>query len=193
MPDDKREPEIILFQNIDNWKEWLEKNHKNSDGIWMQIAKKNKEIKSIDYQEGLEVALCYGWIDGQKKSYDDNSWLQKFTPRRAKSIWSKVNKDKVELMIKNGKMQASGLAEIEKAKQNGMWDNAYESQKNITVPEEFKTELDKNEKAKKFFESLNNSNRYSFLFRIHTAKKPETKTKKIKQFIEMLEKGETFH
>ena len=193
MPDDKREPEIILFQNIDNWKEWLEKNHKNSDGIWMQIAKKNKEIKSIDYQEGLEVALCYGWIDGQKKSYDDNSWLQKFTPRRAKSIWSKVNKDKVELMIKNGKMQASGLAEIEKVKQNGMWDNAYESQKNITVPEEFKTELDNNERAKIFFESLNSSNRYSFLFRIHTAKKPETKTKKIKQFIEMLEKGETFH
>lgn len=187
------ESEVMLFDTKEDWEKWLLVNHQSSKGIWMRIAKKSADIKSANYQEALEIALCYGWIDGQKKSYDDNSWIQRFTARKGKSIWSKINKDKVELLIKDNRVKPAGLKAIEEAKKNGLWDKAYQSQKNITVPEDFQSELDKNEKAKLFFNTLNSSNRYSFLFRIETAKKSETRLKRINQYINMLEKGETFH
>ena len=158
----------------------------------MKLAKKATGIPSVTYAEALDVALCYGWIDGQRNSFDENYFIQKFTPRRPKSIWSKINTEKVERLIESGEMKPSGLKAIEAAKQDGRWDAAYASQKNILVPDDFKSALSKNGKAKTFFESLTGAKRYSFLFRIETAKKAETRVKRILQFVEMLEKGETF-
>jgi uncharacterized protein YdeI (YjbR/CyaY-like superfamily) len=143
----------------------------------------------VTYEEALDVALCYGWIDGQKGSFDDKYWLQKFTPRRAKSIWSRINTEKAGRLIASGEMKPSGLKAIEAAKQDGRWDAAYSSQKNISVPADFQLALGKNGKAKAFFDSLTSAKRYSFLFRIVTAKKAETREKRIRQFVEMLEKG----
>ena len=159
----------------------------------MKLAKRDSGIASVTYEEALDVALCYGWIDGQKKGFDEIYWLQKFTPRGPKSIWSKINTEKVERLIKSGEMQPAGLKAIEAAQKDGRWDAAYASQKNISIPEDFQAALEKNKKAKDFFATLKSSERYSFLFRIQTAKKAETRTKRIQQFIEMLEKNEKFH
>jgi len=188
-----KELSTLAFESKEVWRLWLAENHGKSAGVWLKLAKKASGINSVTYDEALEDALCYGWIDGQKKSYDEKSWLQKFTPRGKKSIWSKVNKGKVERLLTGGLMQEAGLAAVEVAKQNGQWDAAYDSQSKITVPEDFQQELDKNEPAKTFFESLNNGSRYSFLFRIQTAKKAETRSKRIDQFIKILEKGEKIH
>jgi uncharacterized protein YdeI (YjbR/CyaY-like superfamily) len=157
----------------------------------MKIAKKASGILSVTYDEALDVALCYGWIDGQKKRFDEKYWLQRFTPRGAKSIWSKINVGHVERLIASGDMKPSGLKAVEAAKQDGRWDAAYASQKNIEVPADFQSALEKNKKARAFFESLTSSRRYSFLFRVTTAKKAETREKRIRQFVEMLAKGET--
>jgi uncharacterized protein YdeI (YjbR/CyaY-like superfamily) len=141
----------------------------------------------------LDVALCYGWIDGQKGSFDDKYWLQKFTPRGPKSIWSKINTEKVERLIASGEMKSAGLKAIEAAKKDGRWDAAYASQKHISMTDDFQAALNKNKRAKEFFDTLKSSERYSFLFRIQTAKKAETRARRIQQFIEMLEKNEKFH
>ena len=182
----------LPFETKKKFTEWLAKNHDKSAGVWMKLAKKLTGIPSVTYAEAVEVALCYGWIDGQAGSFDDKYFLQKFTPRRPKSIWSKINVEKVERLIASGEMKSSGLKAVEAAKQDGRWDAAYSSPKNIVVPEDFQSALSKNKKAKTFFESLTGSKRYSFLFRIETAKKAETRMKRILQFVEMLEKGETF-
>ena len=182
----------LPFESKKKFAEWLAKNHEKSAGIWLKLAKKDAEIPSVTYKEAVNVALCYGWIDGQAKSFDDKYWLVKFTPRRPKSIWSQINTKRVEQLIASGEMKPSGLKAVEAAKQDGRWDAAYASQKNISVPADFQSALSKNEKAKAFFESLTGSKRYSFLFRIETAKKAETRMKRILQFVEMLEKGETF-
>ena len=184
---------MMLFASQKDWAKWLGKNHAASSGIWMRLAKKASTLKSANYAEALEVALCYGWIDGQKKSYDADSSLQKFTPRRPKSIWSKINREKAEALIAAGKMKPAGLRAIEAAKQDGLWDAAYDSQSKATVPEDFQVELDKNKTARDFFATLKSVNRYAILFRIQTAKKAETRTKRIQQFIEMLERNETIH
>lgn len=184
---------VMLFASQKDWAKWLDKNHAASSGIWMRLAKKTAELKSVNYAEALDVALCYGWIDGQKKSYDADSWLQKFTPRGAKSVWSKINRGKAEELIAAGKMTPAGLLAIEKAKQDGRWEAAYDSQSKAAVPEDFQSELEGNPKAKEFFVSLNSANRYAILFRIQTAKKAETRGKRIQQFIQMLEKGEKIH
>ena len=155
----------------------------------MKLAKKDSKIPSVTYEEALDVALCYGWSDGQKKGFDDQYWLQKFTPRGPKSIWSKINTEKVEKLIATGEMKPAGLKAVESAKNDGRWDAAYASQKNITIPEDFKAALDQNEKAKAAFAKLKSVERYSFLFRIHHAKKPETRAKHIEKFVEMLERG----
>ena len=181
---------ILPFPNKKKWSDWLAKQYDKSAGVWLKIAKKEAGIPSVTYEEALDVALCYGWIDGQKKGFDDQYWLQKFTPRGPKSIWSKINTEKAERLIASGEMQPAGLKAIESAKQDGRWDAAYEGQKKISVPEDFKAALDKNKKAKTFFETLNSVNRYAILFRIHNAKKPETRARKIQQFVEMLERGE---
>ncbi|QAY66476.1 YdeI/OmpD-associated family protein [Paenibacillus protaetiae] len=184
---------IILFvdqQSLDNW---LEHNYDTSAGIRLQIAKKNSGVASVSYDEALESALCYGWVDSQKESFDDKTWLQRFTPRGAKSIWSKVNKEKAELLISNGRMRPSGIKAIEAAKQNGQWDKAYESQSIASLPEDFAYELERNVKAKAFYDTLDKQNKYSILFRIHNAKKQETRAKRIEQYITMLEKGEKIY
>ena len=182
----------LPFESKKKFTEWLAKNHDKSAGAWLKLAKKDAEILSVTYAKAVEVALCYGWIDGQAKSFDDKYWLVKFTSRRPKSIWSQINTKRVEQLIASGEMKPSGLKAVEAAKQDGRWDAAYASQKNISVPADFQSALSKNEKAKAFFESLTGSKRYAFLFRIETAKKAETRIKRILQFVEMLEKGETF-
>ncbi len=182
----------LPFESKKKFTEWLAKNHDKSAGVWMKLAKKATGIPSVTYVEAVEVALCYGWIDGQAGSFDDKFWLVKFTPRRPKSIWSQINTKRVEQLIASGEMKPSGLKAVEAAKQDGRWAAAYSSPKNIVVPEDFQSALEKNKKAKAFFESLAGSKRYSFLFRIETAKKAETRMKRILQFVEMLEKGETF-
>ena len=180
----------LPFASKKRWADWLATQHGKSAGVWLKLAKKGSEIPSVTYDEALEVALCYGWIDGQKKGFDDKYWLQKFTPRSAKSIWSKINTEKAEKLIKSGEMKSAGLKVIEAAKQDGRWEAAYESQKNISVPDDFQAELDKNPKAKASFATLNSVNRYAILFRIHNAKKAETRVRRIQQFVEMLERGE---
>ncbi len=184
---------LLPFENKKRWTDWLAKQHDKSAGVWLKLSKKDSGIPSITYEEALDVALCYGWIDGQKKGFNDKFWLQKFTPRGAKSIWSKINTEKAERLIASGEMQSAGFKAIELAKQDGRWDAAYASQKNISVPQDFQAALDKNKKAKTFFGTLNSVNRYAILFRIHNAKKPETRAKRIQQFIEMLERGEKIH
>src|SRR5215217_8746631 len=163
----------LPFANKKKWADWLAKQHGKSAGVWLKLAKKDSGIKSITYEEALDVALCYGWIDGQKKGFDDKYWLQKFTPRGAKSIWSKINTEKAERLIASGEMKPAGLKAIEAAKQDGRWEAAYASQKNMEVPEDFQAALDKSKKAKEFFATLNSVNRYAILFRIQTAKKAE--------------------
>ena len=184
---------IQSFASKTKWAEWLAKQHDKSAGVWLKLAKKDSGIPSVTYDEALDVALCYGWIDGQKKGFDDKYWLQKFTLRGPKSIWSKINTEKAERLIAAGEMKPAGLKAIEAARQDGRWDAAYSSQRNMSVPEDFQAALDKNKKAKIFFTTLNSANRYAILFRIQTAKKAETRAKRIQQFIQMLERGEKLH
>ena len=184
---------ILPFADKKKWASWLVKQHQKSNGVWLQLAKKDSGIPSVTYDEAVDVALCYGWIDGQKKSYDDKYWLQKFTPRGSKSIWSKINTEKAERLIASGEMKPAGLRAIEAARQDGRWEAAYASQKNISIPEDFQAALDQNRKAKAFFSTLKSAERYSILFRIQTAKKPETRAKRIQQFVEMLERKEKAH
>ena len=177
---------IISFETQQGWEAWLKEHHAEKKGIWLKIAKKEASTPSVSYAEALDSALCYGWIDGQKAAFDDKYWLQKFTPRTAKSIWSKVNCNKAEALIAEGRMQPAGLRQVEQAKSDGRWERAYESQSKITIPDDFQNALDNNPKAKDFFNTLDSANRYAFLFRIQAAKKPETRSAKIQKFVEML-------
>jgi uncharacterized protein YdeI (YjbR/CyaY-like superfamily) len=188
-----KELPVMQFAQQSDWAEWLDRHHAESSGIWLRIAKKSSSLQSVSYAEAIDVALCYGWIDGQSKKYDQDSWLQKFTPRGPRSIWSKVNQEKVAALISSGRMQPAGLAAIERAKQNGQWAAAYDSPSQATVPSDLQAELDKNPSASAFFATLNSQNRYAILFRIQTAKKPETRARRIRQFIEMLEKNEKIY
>ena len=184
---------IIEFKTIETFETWLEKNHNTSNGLWLKIFKKDSGEKTISYAEALDVALSYGWIDGQKQAYDEQAWLQKFCPRRAKSIWSKINIGHAERLINEGRMRPAGLKAIEKAKEDGSWEKAYDSQSKMTIPEDFLKELSKNKKAEAFFTGLNKTNLFSIGFRLQTAKKQETREKRMKEIIEMLAKGEKFH
>jgi uncharacterized protein YdeI (YjbR/CyaY-like superfamily) len=184
--DAPKEQPLVQFAEARLWAAWLDEHHATSSGVWLRIAKKASGTASVTYDEALEVALCYGWIDGQKKSYDDASWLQKFTPRRLKSIWSKVNCAKAEKLIARGEMKPAGLAAVNQAKQDGRWDAAYDSQNSASIPDDFQAALDQHEGARAFFATLNSRNRYAILFRIQTAKKAETRAKRIEQFIQML-------
>ncbi len=184
---------VLSFAGPKAWAEWLAKQHDKSAGLWLKIAKKGSGISSVTYDQALEIALCYGWIDGQKGSFDEKYFLQKFTPRRPKSIWSKINVEKAERLIKSKQMKPAGLKAAETAKKDGRWEKAYDSQKTAIVPNDFQAALDKNKKARAFFTTLNSVNRYAILFRIHNAKKAETRVKRIKQFIEMLEKNEKIY
>jgi len=184
---------IKEFKTARAFETWLLKNHDNSNGIWLKIFKKDSGKKTISYAEALNVALCYGWIDGQKKAHDEHAWLQKFCPRRPKSIWSKINTRHVERLINEGKMRRAGLNAVEEAKADGRWEKAYDSPAKLAIPEDFLKELSKNKKAEAFFMGLNKTNLFSIGFRLQTAKKLETRKKRIKQIIEMLAKGGKFN
>ena len=184
---------IVYFDSESAWETWLEENHDTSQGLWLKLGKKSAKEPSINYAQALGIALCFGWIDGQKRKFDDDFWIQRFTPRRKNSKWSQVNRNNVTALIEAGRMRPSGLEEIEKAKADGRWEQAYASQSTITVPDDFQAELDKNPDAQKFFNQLNSSNRYAFLYRITTAKKEVTRKKWIDKSITMLNSNEKFH
>jgi len=185
--------EEIGFSSPWAFRKWLSKNHNRSTEIWLRIFKKNSGVKSISYAEALEQALCFGWIDGQKSPFDEASWLQRFTPRRPRSGWSKKNTEHAERLIKSGAMTPSGLSQINAAKSDGRWNAAYDTFGSAAAPEDFLRELAKNKRALAFFKMLNKTNLYSIFYRLQTAKKPETRKKRMKAIIEMLEQGKTFH
>jgi len=187
------ETPVRLFAGAGACEKWLATNHKTSTGLWMKFAKKDSGLRSVTYKEALEAALCYGWIDGQKRSDTDKTWLQKFVPRGKRSIWSKINREAAAALIERGQMKPAGLAEVERAKQDGRWAAAYEGQKKATIPEDLQASLDHTPKAKAFFATLDSKNLYAVLFRIHTAKKAETRARRIEQFVGMLSRGEKLH
>lgn len=184
---------VLLFMSQQDWHIWLDENHSQHKGLWLKHAKKSSVKQSVSYSQALEEALRYGWIDSQKQAYDNDYYLQRFTPRGPKSVWSKVNVTKVEALTKAGKMQPAGLAAVESAKQDGRWDAAYDSPSASEIPEDFQAALDKNPKAKQFFETLNKANVYAFCWRVQTAKKPETRKVRIEKFIDMLNREEKLH
>ena len=184
---------VKSFKSSSAFEEWLDKNHKKADGLWMKIAKANTGIKSIAFPDAIDIALCYGWIDGLRRALDEEYYIQKFTPRRGKSVWSVINKNKVAQLIQEGRMKEAGLAAIDHAKKNGQWDKAYHSPANAQVPEDFQKALDKNKKAKAFFAKLSSQNRFAIIYRLHQVKREETKKKKTEEYISMLEKGKTIY
>lgn len=185
--------EVLSFATSIEFRTWLKKNHNESLGIWLRIWKISAGTPTLTYAEALDEALCFGWIDGQKKPYDSQSWLQRFTPRKTGSRWSKKNTEHAERLIKAKKMTLSGLREVRAAKSDGRWKAAYDSFGTAKVPEDFLKELEKNKKAKAFFETLNKTNLYSISYRLQTAKKAETRERRIEATIKMLERGEKFH
>lgn len=184
---------IIAFETQRDWEMWLDEYHAHASGVWLKIARKETDAPSITYAEALESALCYGWIDGLKAAFDAGYWLQRFTPRRSKSIWSRVNCEKATALIANGRMQPAGLLQVELAKSDGRWESAYEPQSARAIPDDLQRALDRNQKANDFFNTLDSANRYAILFRVQTAKKPETRAARIKKFVDMLAKGEKIH
>jgi len=184
---------IKEFESARQWAKWLAENHSESSGIWLRFFKKNSGAVSIGYDEALDEALCHGWIDGQLKKLDEKSWVQKFTPRRAGSMWSKRNVGHATRLIASGRMTQAGLKEIEAAKVDGRWERAYDSPSAMQVPLDFLKLLGTNKKAKAFFDTLNKANVYAIAWRLQTAKKPETRERRMKAILEMLSRGERFH
>jgi uncharacterized protein YdeI (YjbR/CyaY-like superfamily) len=184
---------VVHFEKAEILNDWLEKNHLDSSGIWLRIFKKNSGVLSVNHDQALDEALCFGWIDGQAKSYDEQSYLQKFTPRRARSMWSKRNIEHVKRLENEGRMRPSGIREAEAAKSDGRWDRSYDSPSNMTIPEDFMNELSKDPVTAGFFNNLNKTNKYAIAWRLQTAKKMETRTKRMKAILEMLSKGKKFH
>jgi len=189
----KLDLQMVAFEGPKDLERWLAKNHSQSPGIWMRIYKKASGKKSVYYDQALDVALCYGWIDGVRRSFDSLSFIQRFTPRRAKSLWSKRNREHVARLIKCQKMRAAGLKVIEAAKGDGRWDAAYDSPQRMTVPEDFLAELSKDAGAKKVFEGLSQGNHYAIAWRLATAIKPEIRAKRMKKFLEMMATGKALH
>ena len=187
------ESSIRLFSSRQDWAAWLKKEHRRSAGLWLRLARKDSKVESVTYQEALDIALCYGWIDGQKRSESEHSWLQRFLPRSKKSLWSKINRAKALTLIANGEMQPAGMEAIEEAKADGRWDAAYDSPSAATVPDDFQAALNSNPQAAAFFEGLDRANRYAVLWRIQTAKRAETRARKIEQFVAMLGRHEKIH
>jgi uncharacterized protein YdeI (YjbR/CyaY-like superfamily) len=191
--DQDKELQIMSFESAKNWERWLARNQELSSGVWLRIQKKDSGRQSLSYAEALDVALCYGWIDGQKKPNDDQSWLQKFTPRGPKSGWSKKNTEHVERLTTAGKMKPAGLAAVEAAKKDGLWKAAYNSQGNSKIPEDFLNALGRDKKAEAFFNSLNKANLYSIAYRLQTAKNPETRERRMRAILEMMAEGKKFY
>jgi uncharacterized protein YdeI (YjbR/CyaY-like superfamily) len=185
--------QTVSFKSSAGFRGWLAKNHAQSEGIWLRIHKKGAGELSITYAQALDQALCYGWIDGQKQTFDQDSWLQRFTRRRPRSGWSKINTRHAERLMKSGAMTPPGLTAIEAAKADGRWKAAYDSPGNAAPPVDFLNELNKNKKAKAFFGTLNKANTYAIVYRLQTAKKPETRARRIQQFVAMLARNEKLH
>lgn len=183
---------VLDLARASKWSEWLAKNHTQKGSVLVRIAKKGK-AKTLTYAEALEVALAWGWIDSQKRALDDEAWLQRFGPRTASSPWSKINRTKAEALIAAGKMEAPGLAEVDRAKRDGRWEKAYDGARTSTVPEDLAAALAQNRRARAFFEALDGANRYAILYRVQTAKKPETRAERIERFVGMCARGETIH
>jgi uncharacterized protein YdeI (YjbR/CyaY-like superfamily) len=190
---DRQEAPIVSFESAQSWRAWLAKNHGASKGVWLRLFKKASGKPTVTYDEALDDALCFGWIDGQLQKYDDESWLRKFTPRRPGSVWSKRNREHVERLIKTKQMQPSGLAVIELSKQDGQWDAAYDSAKNMEIPEDFLQELAKDKQAEAFFRTLNKANLYAIAWRLQTAKRPETRQRRMAAILTMLAEGKKLH
>jgi uncharacterized protein YdeI (YjbR/CyaY-like superfamily) len=189
----KDELPVIPFPSQAAWREWLEANHESAGGLWIKFAKKASGIETVVYAEALDVALCFGWIDGQVNRFDDDWYLQRFTPRRTRSRWSQINCGKAEALIEKGLMQPSGLREIERAKEDGRWEAAYASPSKIEVPGDLRAALDANPAASEAFAGLNANNRYAILYRIHDAKRADTRARRIEKFVAMLARGERIH
>jgi uncharacterized protein YdeI (YjbR/CyaY-like superfamily) len=189
----KQDLPVLEISDQCAWEEWLAANHESSGGVWLKIAKKGAARSTVTYTEAIEAALCCGWIDGQKGAYDESFWLQRFTARKARSKWSLINREKATALIAAGRMKPAGLAEVQRAQQDGRWEAAYEPQGRATVPEDFQRELNRNPEAKALFLTLTGANRYAFLYRIADAKRPETRAKRVATFIAMLNDRKTFH
>jgi uncharacterized protein YdeI (YjbR/CyaY-like superfamily) len=189
----KTDLQIQFFETSDAWIKWLEKNHSDSRGVWLRFYKKNSGVSSISYDLALDEALCFGWIDGQVKSFDEQLYLQRFTPRRVRSVWSKRNIENVMRLEKEGRMRPSGTREADAAKADGRWNIAYDSPSGMTIPDDLMEALSKDSKSAEFFNNLSRANKYAITWRLQTAKKPETREKRMKAILEMLSKGIKFH
>jgi uncharacterized protein YdeI (YjbR/CyaY-like superfamily) len=183
----------IPFASAAEWEEWLEENHAGAEGVWIKMAKKGTGVESVRYPEVLESALCFGWIDGRREALDERYFLQRFTPRRPRSKWSRINRGTAERLIAEGRMRAAGLEEVERAREDGRWEAAYEGPGGITVPEDLQRELDARPQARAFFAGLSSQNRYAILYRLNDAKRPETRARRLAKFVAMLEAGETLY
>ncbi len=191
MPSDPLQ--VVSFEETDAWDAWLTTHHADSPGVWLKIAKKGSAARSVSYSDALDAALCHGWIDGQKGRHDEEYWLQRFTPRKPRSGWSKINTERAAALIASGRMKPAGLREVEQAQADGRWERAYESQSRVTVPEDLARALAANEQARAFFATLDSTNRYAILYRIGTAKRPETRAKRIDAFVAMLTEHKKIH
>jgi uncharacterized protein YdeI (YjbR/CyaY-like superfamily) len=187
----KRDQPILMFDDADAWHAWLQSNHADASGVWLKIAKKGASDPTVTYAGALDVAIAYGWIDGQKAGYDESFWLQRFTRRSPRSKWSQVNREKAERLIAAGRMQPSGQAEMQRAKQDGRWEAAYPAQSQATVPDDFQRALDADPDARAFFETLTGSTRYAFLYRLHNVKREDARARRIADYIERLGQGHT--
>lgn len=184
---------VLPFRTQADWESWLEDNHSEAAGVWLKIAKKASGIETVTHLEALDVALCFGWIDGQRNGLDETWFLQRFTPRRARSRWSQANRDNVERLIAEGRMRPAGMREVERAKQDGRWDAAYPSARTIEVPPDLRHALDAEPAAAELFAELDSRNRYAILYRLHDAKRSETRARRIERFVAMLARGEKLY
>jgi uncharacterized protein YdeI (YjbR/CyaY-like superfamily) len=184
---------VIPFADADAWERWLTEHHESAAGLWLKFAKKDTRIASVTYAQAVEVALCFGWIDSQKAGFDQRWWLQRFTPRRPRSRWSQANRETVQALQREGRMRPAGALQVELAKTDGRWEAAYAGQARMQVPEDLRRELDRDPAARRFFDSLESHNRYSILYHVHDAKRPETRARRIARFMEMLRAGEKPH
>ena len=184
---------VIAFASRAKWRTWLAKHHATAAGVWLEIAKKGSDLATVSYADAIEVALCFGWVDGQKAAVDDDRWLQRFTPRTPRSRWSKINRDKATELIERGDMEPAGRRAVEAAKNDGRWEAAYAGARTMTVPDDLADALKRNARARAFFETLDGANRYAILYRIHDAKKPETRRARIEKFVTMLSEHRTIH
>jgi uncharacterized protein YdeI (YjbR/CyaY-like superfamily) len=192
-PPEQRELPTVAFASRTAWKAWLAKHHDTSSGLWLKLAKKERSVATVSYADALDIALSYGWIDGQKGRLDDDYWLQRFGPRKSRSRWSKINCATALALIENGEMKPAGLREVERAKADGRWDAAYDGQSTASVPPDLQHALDRNAAARKFFATLDKANRYAILYRIHDAKRPETRARRIEQYVAMLSERKKIH